>query len=111
MSWSKESRHSRGYDRSWELTRLQVLSRDNGLCQCDQCKGKMPPTRATEVDHIKPKAQCKAEGWTKAQTDDMSNLRSVSKECHRRITAEQCGRKHTPKRAFGPDGYPIKEAK
>lgn len=99
MAWSKESRQARGYGRQWELIREQVMRRDFGLCQCDQCRGKLPPTIATEVDHIIPKSQ--------GGTDAMDNLRAVAHECHVRITAEQQGKTHLPKRQFGVDGYPL----
>lgn len=88
MAWSKTSRQARGYGRAWELIREQVLRRDNGLCQCPQCKGKLPPKIATEVDHITPKAM--------GGTDAMDNLRAVSSDCHKRITAEYQGANFMP---------------
>lgn len=75
------------------------MLRDNGLCQCDQCKAEKRVTLAQEVDHIKPKAQ--------GGTDDLSNLRAVSRECHKRITAEQQGKTLKPIIRTGLDGWPI----
>ena len=100
MSWSKESRHARGYGTNWTKLRLFVLRRDNGLCQCDQCKGgALRLTPANEVNHIKPKAQ--------GGMDSEDNLQAVAHACHLRITAEQQGKLHRPKAQIGVDGYPI----
>lgn len=98
MPWSKESRHARGYGTSWDKLRLVILRRDNYLCQCPDCLGGEKRIRpATEVDHIKPKA----EGGTDAE----SNLRAVNSECHKRLTALQNG--YTPRPQIGTDGWPI----
>ena len=75
------------------------MQRDCGLCQCPYCKAGGIVKAASEVDHIKPKAQ--------GGTDDESNLRSVSHECHVRITIEQQGRKYRPKVQIGADGWPV----
>lgn len=95
---SSGSRHQRGYGTAWDKLRLVILQRDLYLCQCDQCRGgDLRMTAASHVDHIKPKAQ--------GGTDDPSNLRAVSKDCHRRISMEQRG--FTPQRRIGLDGYPV----
>ena len=110
MAWSKESRHARGYGSSWGKLRLTILARDMHLCQCPQCKGGKSGGRvtlATQVDHITSKADAKLKGWSQAQMDDPSNLRAVSAECHKRITAEQQGKTLLPKVTIGPDGWPI----
>ena len=97
MSWSTLSRHERGYGKEWSRLRIQVMQRDRGLCQCDQCKQANRLTAAHEVDHIKPKAQ--------GGTDDLSNLRAVNRECHKRITLEQQGKRQAaPKAKFTSDG-------
>ena len=97
MSWSTVSRHERGYGKEWSRLRIQVMQRDRGLCQCDQCKQAKRLTVAHEVDHIKPKAQ--------GGTDDMANLRAVSHECHKRITLEQQGKKPgKPRAKFDANG-------
>jgi 5-methylcytosine-specific restriction enzyme A len=97
MVWGTKSRHERGYGSAWVTLRRTILKRDYGLCQCDMCKGGALRTMlAQEVDHITPKA--------KGGTDDPANLRAVSSECHKRITAEQQGRRLRPK--IGVDGWP-----
>ncbi len=69
--WSRESRQSRGYGASWDKLWLVILRRDNGLCQCDRCKGgTVRLTIATEMHHIKAKAN--------GGDDDPSNLQAVS---------------------------------
>lgn len=98
MAWGSKSRHERGYGKEWTRIRLVVLARDCGLCQCPHCKTGGKVTIATEVDHIKPKAQ--------GGTDDLRNLRSVSHDCHVRLTAEQQGHKAKRKVKIGLDGWP-----
>jgi 5-methylcytosine-specific restriction enzyme A len=56
-----------------------VLRRDGYVCQCDECRRFKRVTEANEVDHIVPIAR--------GGTDDMSNLRAINGECHKRITA------------------------
>ena len=69
MAWPTTSRQSRGYDAQWERTRAEVLRRDNGLCQCDRCKGgELRVTVATECHHLVSKAEAARRGWTRAQT-------------------------------------------
>lgn len=98
MAWSKVSRHERGYGTHWDKLRKVILRRDNGICQCPECMGGKKRLRiATEVDHIKPKAE--------GGTDDESNLRAVNSDCHKRITALQNG--HKPRTHIGADGWPI----
>jgi 5-methylcytosine-specific restriction protein A len=53
---------------------------------------------ANEVDHIVPKAN--------GGTDDPDNLRAVSHECHKRLTAEQQGKTYRAKVSIGIDGWP-----
>jgi 5-methylcytosine-specific restriction protein A len=85
IGWNKTSTASagdRGYGHAWRKLREIVMRRDYGLCQCDQCDGGTKRVmRAQEVDHITPKSQ--------GGSDDLSNLRAVSNECHKRITKEQ----------------------
>jgi len=100
--WSTESRQSRGYGNNWLKLRLVILRRDNGLCQCERCKGGRHGgrlTRATEVHHIKSKAR--------GGDDSPSNLQAVNKDCHKRITAAEMGRKIKPR--IGLDGYALPE--
>jgi 5-methylcytosine-specific restriction protein A len=108
MAWHRTSRQSRGYDAQWERVRAEVLRWDNGLCQCSRCKGgELRLTIATEVHHVKSKAECRRLGWTRAQTDHPSNLASMSHECHVRADAEAAGRTHREKIQFTADGWPI----
>jgi 5-methylcytosine-specific restriction protein A len=90
---------SRGYDYKWQKLRLRILERDNYLCQCPdcQCAGRIRP--ASEVDHVRPKAQ--------GGTDDPSNLRAINRECQERVTLEQQGRKPKSKQRVGADGWPV----
>lgn len=97
MAWSKESRHARGYGKDWDKLRKRILERDNYLCQCPDCLGGAKRVKvATEVDHIKPKAQ--------GGTDDPANLRAVNHDCHVKLTQLQNG--HKPRPQIGPDGWP-----
>jgi 5-methylcytosine-specific restriction protein A len=80
------SRHDRGYGTDWDKKRKKILKRDCGLCQ--ECKrngilkavGDKP--FSAYVDHIKPKAECRALGWTQEQIDDDSNLQTLCRSCH-----------------------------
>ena len=104
--WSNESRHARGYGTAWNKLRLQILRRDNGLCQCSQCQGgKLRVTAASEVHHKVSKADAERKGWTQAQIDDPANLASMHPDCHKREDAANMGRKMKP--TIGLDGYPV----
>jgi len=97
MAWSKESRQSRGYGAAWDKLRKRILERDLHLCQCPECMGGAKRLKvATQVDHIKPKAQ--------GGTDDPANLRAVNPDCHKRLTLEQQGKTLRPQ--IGLDGWP-----
>jgi 5-methylcytosine-specific restriction protein A len=92
------NRHERGYGTAWEKLRLQVLQRDCHICQCPDCLGGVKRLRpASEVDHVVPKAQ--------GGRDELTNLRAVHPECHRRLTLAQRGFKRRPR--TGVDGWPI----
>jgi len=100
-NWSRESRHKRGYGVRWDRLRLVVLRRDNGLCQCDRCKGgALQLTIATEVHHIMSKA--------KGGTEAPSNLMAINHDCHKRITAAEQGRTLRPKVRISESGWPVK---
>jgi 5-methylcytosine-specific restriction protein A len=95
MAWPTTSRQERGYGKEWDRLRLVILRRDHWLCQCPECRGGKPGGRvtpATEVHHVVSRAQAKALRWTREQTDDPSNLISVSEACHLRIGAEEQGK-------------------
>jgi 5-methylcytosine-specific restriction protein A len=55
----------------WKARRRMVLARDRHVCLL--CGG-----RAREVDHIVPRAH--------GGGDELSNLRSLCRACHRRVT-------------------------
>jgi 5-methylcytosine-specific restriction enzyme A len=105
MTWSRKSRHERGYGSQWDKVRLEVLKRDGYLCQCPDCLGGKKRLReATEVDHIVQRADF-ASGKAKGDADDPSNLRAINSECHRRLTILQRGDRVKPE--IGLDGYPV----
>lgn len=83
MAWSKESRHARGYGTAWDKLRKRILTRDCGVCQCDDCKKAGRVRIATEVDHRIPKS--------KGGTDDEDNLQAINAECHKAKTAKDNG--------------------
>ena len=81
MAWSRESRHARGYGATWVKLRARILRRDSHLCQ--PCLAKGRPTPATEVHHIRAKAD--------GGTDDAANLTAICRECHDEATRQQTG--------------------
>lgn len=95
MTWSRKSRHERGYGTAWDKLRKAILARDTHLCQ--PCKAKGRATAAQAVDHIKPKAN--------GGTDDPSNLQAICNECHDAKTAKDTGRRLKP--TIGEDGWPV----
>lgn len=107
MAWSKLSRHERGYGKEWNKKRIIVLKRDNGLCQCDACKGgKLRVTSATEVHHVVSKARARLRGWSTEQTEGMDNLISINKDCHKRETMAEQGKTLKSVITIGLDGWP-----
>ena len=88
-----QSRHERGYGSAWVKLRKVILKRDSYLCQACLAQGR--PTPATDVDHIKPKAQ--------GGTDDVANLQSLCRACHEDKTKRENGWK---RQEFGEDGWP-----
>ncbi|MDV8000754.1 HNH endonuclease [Rhodococcus sp. IEGM 1408] len=63
--------------RPWRRVRAAVLDRDGH--QCVQCRS----TEHLEADHITPVA--------KGGTDDLENLRTLCRRCHRKVTAAKGG--------------------
>lgn len=91
--WSdRGSRHERGYGWRWVQMREQIMRRDSYLCQPCMTKGHVTP--ATEVHHIKAKAD--------GGTDDPGNLVAICRGCHDDATREQKG--HRPRVAFDDSG-------
>jgi len=95
MAWSKESAASRGYDYAWTKKRKRIMKRDNGLCQ--NCLKLNILTKATQCDHIIPKA--------KGGSDDDDNLQMLCEPCHDEKSLRDKG--HKVKRAVGLDGWHI----
>lgn len=67
--------------RPWRRLRERILERDGWLCQCEDCQQRKMPLPAHEVDHIIPLSQ--------GGTDDPSNLRAISRSCHRAKSARE----------------------
>lgn len=108
MVWGTKSRQERGYGAAWERLRKKVIERDKGLCQICLAKGIVHPGK--DVDHKVSKARAKQLGWTKEQTEAMSNLWYICRDEHLKKTEEEQGKtKHAPKPRIGPDGWPIPE--
>jgi 5-methylcytosine-specific restriction protein A len=89
------SRHERGYGAAWTKLRPRILERDRHLCQPCRAKGHVTP--ATEVHHIKAKAQ--------GGTDDPGNLVSTCHACHEE--ADAANRGHRVRLGFDKDGWPV----
>jgi 5-methylcytosine-specific restriction protein A len=95
-AWAHQgSRHERGYGSAWVRLRAIILDRDLHLCQPCRRLGRVTP--ATQVDHIKPKAN--------GGTDDSDNLQAICEPCHDAKTEADKGRPMA--RKVGLDGYPI----
>ncbi|WP_374245295.1 HNH endonuclease [Zoogloea sp.] len=79
---SRGTRHQRGYGTDWDAKRLQILERDNGLCQECLRQGRVTPCGhkpfTAFCDHIRPKAE--------GGTDDDDNLQTLCSSCHRAKT-------------------------
>lgn len=67
--------------RPWRRLREEILQRDSYLCQCEECRVSGSLRVAHEVDHIVPLAQ--------GGSDNASNLRAISKDCHRLKTQRE----------------------
>ena len=101
--WSdRGSRHERGYGKTWDRLRTQILRRDSFLCQVCLADGERIAA-AHAVDHRIPKALF-ASGKAHGNPDDPSNLRAICTPCHERVTLEQQGKR--PKTAFDSNGNP-----
>ena len=77
----------RRYGGAWKRIRDRHIAA-HPLCEMCKKQGKITPAR--EVHHIKPLSQ--------GGTHDDSNLMSLCKECHSRITAKEGGRWHNKSR-------------
>lgn len=65
--------------RRWKTVRLQVLSRDGGVCQVrgPRCRG-----IADTVDHIIPVVEAASQGLTPVEANGMDNLRAACTSCN-----------------------------
>lgn len=82
--WHKSPSSDRGYGSAWRKLRDQVMRRDGGICQCQECKQAKRIRLAHEVDHIKPKSQ--------GGTDELDNLQAINRDCHKRKTLQDEGK-------------------
>lgn len=99
MSWSRESRHARGYGTAWDKLRKRILARDCHLCQ--PCKRAGRIKAGNQVDHRTPKA--------KGGTDDEDNLEVICEPCHRDKSAAESGRPLKQKQRIALDGWPAED--
>ena len=76
------ARRERGLGPDWDWLRARIL-RDQPLCRLCEARGVL--TRATEVDHIVPRAQ--------GGNDERENLQPICHDCHvAKTLAEQLPR-------------------
>ncbi len=81
QTWQTESGSSgwgQGRAAGWKQTRLRILKRDGGLCQCHECKTQGRYEIAHMVDHIDNR---RGPGY-----DDDANLCAINRHCHERKT-------------------------
>lgn len=67
---------------TWKKLRVEILKRDNYLCQCDECKKLPIPKLANVVDHIKP---IRLGG----HPTNRNNLQSMNDSCHQSKSAKE----------------------
>ena len=88
---------ARGYDRTWQRLRLQVLA-EEPLCRFCLAAGRL--TEAREVDHVVPIARAPELRL------DRSNLRPLCTPCHSGRTASEQARGGMHAGGGGPGGTP-----
>jgi 5-methylcytosine-specific restriction protein A len=93
---------SRGYGSAWKKLRLQILKRDNYLCQVAAAEGRVEP--AHEVDHIISKAKWLELHGSLHGVDDPSNLQAINRDRHKIKSMQERG--HSPRSGFDADGKP-----
>ena len=79
--YDRDPAHGKRYGRRWKRIRDRFI---NTHPLCKECKDRGVTKAAEEVHHIKPLAQ--------GGTHDDSNLMSLCRRCHSRITAKEGGR-------------------
>ena len=89
--WVKAPGKSGRGGRPWRRLRDQVLRRDGYICQCDDCKQRLMPLVAHEVDHIDNTRDAAGD-----LNDDPDNLMAINKDCHQKKTQAEAaqGRRH-----------------
>lgn len=95
MAWDRKRDVRTLTGRPWRRLREQILQRDNYLCTCKECKKRIVPKLADEVDHVIPLA--------KGGTDHPSNLAAMHHDCHAAKSLIDSG--HKPKAEIGEDGW------
>lgn len=70
---------------AWMATRRRIFQRDNGLCQCEECKASGRLLVAHEVDHVVELADGGA--------DADHNLAAINADCHARKTAREAAKR------------------
>lgn len=76
---------------TWMKTRHRILTRDNGLCRCEECRASGRILIAHEVDHVIPLHEGGA--------DADHNLAAINSECHKRKSAEEASRRRGLRRS------------
>ena len=71
---------------SLQTIRDRILTRDNGVCQCDDCKAAAFPRAADIVDHRIPL-------WEGGPDTDDNSQAMASVPCHQKKTAEEAKRR------------------
>ena len=79
--WKRDKNTYKSYGKTWRKIRLQHIN-EHPLCEVCKQKGMLTP--ANEVHHIIPLSE--------GGTNETSNLMSLCKSCHSRITATEGGR-------------------
>lgn len=68
-----------------QARRQRIMTRANGLCECDECKAAPVPRLGSEVDHRIPL-------WEGGPDTD-ENCQLLAPECHARKSAEEAKRR------------------
>ena len=95
-AWAKKRTDDRRLGRAWQKLRARWLQ-DRPLCVHCEAKGRV--TKATTLDHIRPRSQ--------GGTEDETNLQGLCDRCHNIKSLADRG--HKPRPRIGPDGWPIED--
>ena len=93
MVWAQKSRRKQELPPNWQYLRKQTFIRDNYKCV-------LCGAPATDCDHIGNK-----------HNHEITNLRSLCTQCHRKRTGKQGGsaKRHTRLRKNNPEQHPSKQ--